>query len=247
MRAILLAAGCGTRLRPLTNTIPKCLVPINGRPLIDYWLQLLMDSDITPILVNTHYLADQVREYLRTSSFVSHVRTVHEEKLLGTAGTLLRNRKFFGNEPVMLIHGDNLSHFDPRAFQRAYKHRPRGVEITMMTFSTSTPESCGIVELDERGVVKAFYEKVMNPPGNMANGAVYIVSPSVIDFLSGLDKDVIDFSTEVIPNYLGKINTFHNDIYHRDIGTLASLEAARQEYPQVFVGYMGRSHDGTRR
>ena len=100
----------------------------------------------------------------------------------------------------------------------------------MMTFSTSNPDSCGIVELDKDGTVTAFHEKVPNPPGNLANGAVYILAPSVMNFLAGLGKTVIDFSTEVLPHYMGRINTFQNDIYHRDIGSPESLKAAQSDY-----------------
>ncbi len=101
----------------------------------------------------------------------------------------------------------------------------------MMTFDTTAPETCGIVELDDDDVVRAFHEKVKNPPGNLANGAVYIVSPVVMEFLAGLGKEVIDFSTEVLPHFMGRINTFHNRTYHQDIGTVESLLIARKEYP----------------
>ena len=103
--------------------------------------------------------------------------------------------------------------------------------MTMMTFRTDAPETCGVVEVDSRGIVQAFHEKVPNPPGNLANAAVYILAQGVIDHIAGLRKEHVDFSTEVLPHYLGRINTFHNDIYHRDIGTKESLQAARREYP----------------
>lgn len=230
MKALLLAAGLGTRLRPLTDTVPKCLVPINGRPLLGYWLQMLSDAGVGPLLVNLHYFADIVQKYLHTSEFTQNISIVYEEKLLGTAGTLLKNRPFFNNEPVMLVHADNLSKFDVNAFMQTHYKRPVECEITMMTFNTPTPESCGIVELDERGIVQAFHEKVENPPGNLANGAVYIIEPSVFEFLEKINKEEIDFSTEVLPAYLGRIITFNNDIYHRDIGTIESYEAALREY-----------------
>ncbi len=233
MRALLLAAGLGTRLRPLTNTIPKCLVPIHGKPLLGYWLEMLGDAGVQPILINLHYFADSVRDYLNSGEFSQKISTVYEDRLLGTAGTLHKNREFFGNEPVMLVHADNLSKFEVDAFIQAHYKRPAGCEITMMTFTTTTPQSCGIVEIDERGVVQAFHEKVANPPGDMANGAVYIVDPSIFNYLESLDKEFIDFSTEVIPSFIGRINTFQNDVYHRDIGTLESYEAACREYPAI--------------
>lgn len=233
MKALLLSAGLGTRLRPLTNTIPKCLVPIQGRPLIEYWLELLSNSGVSDILVNLHYFADEVRDYIEKSPYSSIVRTVYEEELLGTAGTLLKNRNFFENKPLMLIHGDNLSMFDVKAFIMRHANRPSGCEITMMTFTTPTPESCGIVELDEHGIVRAFHEKVKNPHGNLANGAVYILEPNIFDFLEGLGKECIDFSTEVLPHYIGKIFSFHNDVYHRDIGTMESYMTAEREWDMI--------------
>jgi len=160
---------------------------------------------------------------------------VYEESLLGTGGTLLKNRDFFRREPSLLVHADNLSNFDVRAFIRRYEKRERGIEITMMTFDAVEPEECGIVELDQRGVVRAFHEKVKNPPGNLANGAVYVMSPSVMDFLAGLGKETIDFSTEVLPHFMGRINTFHNGIYHRDIGTVESLLAAQIDFPAAIA------------
>ncbi len=233
MRALLLAAGLGTRLRPLTDTLPKCLVPINGRPLIEYWLRMLRDAGVYPILVNLHYLADMVQEYIQNSEFKDIVHTVYEETLLGTAGTLLKNRDFFENQPLMLIHGDNLSRFNVSAFIERHRNRPQNCEMTMITFYTTMPESCGIVELDKQGIVQAFYEKVSNPPGNTANGAVYILEPKIFNFLENIGKEVIDFSTEVLPRYVNKIYTFHNDVYHRDVGTIESYEIALKEF-QVF-------------
>ena len=100
----------------------------------------------------------------------------------------------------------------------------------MMTFDTDAPQSCGIVE-EQAGVVVAFHEKVANPPGTRANAAVYIFEPEVLDFLASLGKPVIDLSTEVLPHFLGRIHTFHNTWYHRDIGTLASLALAEREFP----------------
>ena len=112
-----------------------------------------------------------------------------------------------------------------------HRQRPKECDITMMTFTAPHPEMAGVVEFDDRGIVQKFHEKVPRPPSNLANGAVYILEPSVFDFLSSLGKEVIDFSTEVLPRYMGRIFTFHNEIYHRDIGTLASYEAAQQDYP----------------
>lgn len=230
MRALLLAAGLGTRLRPLTDAIPKCLIPVHGRPLLDYWLVLLGAGGVERMLVNTHYLPDQVRDFVARSPWRQKVTLVHEDKLLGTGGTVLRNRDFFDGESFLVAHADNLTRFDPGAFARRHAGRPAGVDITMMTFEADEPSSCGIVEQDARGVVTAFHEKVADPPGRLANAAVYMFEPAVVDFIASLGREVVDLSTEVIPRFLGRIVTFHNADYHRDIGTPESLRRAEAEY-----------------
>ena len=103
MRAILLAAGLGTRLRPITETIPKCLVPINGKPLIDYWLEQLTKAGIEKFLINTHYLHEQVESYIEQSKFAGMVDLVYEKELLLTGGTVIANKDFISDEPFMLI------------------------------------------------------------------------------------------------------------------------------------------------
>ena len=94
-RALLLAAGLGTRLRPITLDTPKCLVPIGGKPLLGHWLRKLELSGCESVLINTHYLAEQVEIFLKSwKSPTMDVQTVHEPVLLGTAGTLLANQGF---------------------------------------------------------------------------------------------------------------------------------------------------------
>lgn len=191
--------------------------------------------------MNLHHLAPVMEEWLGKSAFAGRVRTVYEDPILGTGGTLLRNRDFVGNEPVMLIHADNLCLADFPAYLRAHENRPPKTEITMMTFTTPTPETCGILALDGEGVVQAFYEKAADPPGNLANAAVYILQPGVIDFLVGLGKPFVDFSTEVLPRYTDKINTFHNAFYHRDIGAIESFLAAQWECPDTITVAIDRN------
>jgi len=188
MKALLLAAGLGTRLRPITNTIPKCLVQIHGKPLLGYWLDMLFTAGVERILVNTHYLPEAVNSFIAGSRWKDVVDLIYEEELLGTGGTILKNRAFLQDHPFLVAHADNLTRFDVNAFASKHMHRPPNVEITMMTFATDAPSSCGIVELDDLGTMTAFHEKVSNPPGNHANAAVYIFQPTVIDFIESLKK-----------------------------------------------------------
>jgi len=232
VKALLLAGGLGTRLRPLTGTLPKCLVPIHGRPLLGYWFDLLFSAGIERALVNTHYLPDPVRRFAAASPWRERIDLAHEADLLGTGGTILANRDYFGDAPFLVAHADNLTQFDVEAFLARHRGRPAGCELTMMTFATDAPRSCGIVTETAEGVVTGFHEKVADPPGNRANAAVYVFEPSVLAFLAAMRKPVIDLSTEVIPHFTGRICTFFNDAYHRDIGTLESLAKAEAEFPR---------------
>jgi mannose-1-phosphate guanylyltransferase len=231
LKAIILSGGFGNRLLPLTNVLPKCLMPINGRPLLDYWIHLLVESGIEKIWINLHHHHDIVCKWVDSHKYREKIILDYESELLGSGGTLLKAEHFMENRPVMLIHGDNLSLLNICEFVKSHSKRPTDTEITMMTFKSPTPQSCGIVELDENQVVQAFHEKVRNPPGNLANGAVYILEPSIINFLKTFCREVIDFSTEVIPHYIIKICSYQNAFYHRDIYNFESLLAAQIEFP----------------
>ena len=110
--------------------------------------------------------------------------------------------------------------------------------MTMMTFDTDSPKSCGIVETDGQGVVQVFHEKVANPPGTRANAAVYLLESEVLQWIEQ-NPQVIDFTTEVLPNYLGQIATWHNAQIHRDIGTIETLRQAQfDQKPEAVWGEM---------
>ncbi|MFA6742542.1 MAG: nucleotidyltransferase family protein [Arcobacteraceae bacterium] len=227
MKALLLAAGLGTRLRPITDTIPKCLVLINGKPLLEIWLERLLNIGVNEFLINTHYLHEEVEKFVLNSPYKDKITLVYEEKLLGTGGSILKNKDFFnGFDSFWVIHADNYSICDYNQFRKSHYTKPKNTIMTMMTFSTDSPKSCGIVELDKQGIVIGFYEKVHNPPSNLANGAVYIFDKEILVLLESLNKEIIDLSTEVLPKMLGKIYTFHNNKIHIDIGTVKNLEIA---------------------
>lgn len=231
MRALLLAAGLGTRLRPITDSIPKCLVPIHGRPLIDIWFDLLADAGIERIVVNTHYFAATVVDHVASSPHRDRIELFHEDELLGTGGTMIAARHLLGDDAFLLAHGDNLTTFDLPQMQQRHAQRASDIAITMLAFRTDDPSSCGILESDAENRVLAMHEKVENPPGNLANAAVYIVEPDVAEYAASLGRDFVDFSTDVIPHFMGRIQMVETTGYHRDIGNPESLVAAHREFP----------------
>ncbi|MEQ9520595.1 MAG: sugar phosphate nucleotidyltransferase, partial [Parvibaculum sp.] len=150
--------------------------------------------------------------------------------LLGTAGTLAANAEYFGSEPALIAHADNLTDFDLSAMVSSHLSKPRDKVITMLAFETDVPKTCGILELDEHHAVIGFHEKVDNPPGNLANAAVYIMDKEAICFAVSIPGDVKDISLDVIPHFLGRIQCVKTNGYHRDIGSVESLERAHLEF-----------------
>ena len=234
VKALLLAAGLGTRLSPLTDNWPKCLMPIGERPLLEYWLETLYSTNVRDVLVNLHHHSEIVQEFLNRPHFIDWVSSVYEETLLGTAGTLRANVDFFQDCTTLLIHADNWCQCDFSDFLNYHrKHRPEHCLITMMTFESPTPETCGIVDIDKDGVVLAFHEKSNNPLGNQANGAVYLLEPLVLKWIKK-HPNISDFSTEVLPHFMGSIATWKNCEIHRDIGAFPELKLAQSDQKKTF-------------
>ena len=161
-KAILLAAGIGSRLRPLTLGTPKCLVEINGTPILGLWLNKLNNLGCDEVLVNTHYLHEKVEDYLSKLSFKNmKVKKSYEKELLGTAGTLMKNLEFFNKGSGILIHADNFTNDDLKGFIKSHLSKPRDCLLTMLTFKTDNPSCCGIVKKDEQGKIIKFIEMGM--------------------------------------------------------------------------------------
>lgn len=223
---LLLAAGLGTRLKPFTDVLPKCLVPIQGIPLLEIWIRTLLELEVDEIYVNLHYKSEIVTEFLNRPFLKGKVITLYEPVLLGTAGTLNKNYLKFVSKPTLLIHADNICICNFSQFiHYHFNQRPSNTLITMMSFRTDRPESCGILELNNDNIVINFHEKMKNPPGNLANGAIYILEPDVVYWIH--KNNINDFSNQVIPNFLGRIATWENKELLLDIGTPEQLVKAQ--------------------
>jgi mannose-1-phosphate guanylyltransferase len=227
--ALLLAAGMGSRLKPLTDTVPKCLVPIKGVPLLEIWLHALSQAGVENFFVNTYYLPEQVERYVRSSAYASRVTLLPEVALLGTLGSLrsFNDEQYKGGD-LLVAHADNLINCSWRGFFDSHAARPTSVLMTMMTFKTDSPSSCGILEIDESGRLINMHEKVANPPGNTANGAVYVMSEGLMKNLSGIAGN--DISRHLIPNLYRKILCHPCNGYLRDIGTPEAFAKANEEF-----------------
>jgi mannose-1-phosphate guanylyltransferase len=235
MKALLLAAGEGTRLRPVTLTTPKCLVDIGGKPLLQHWLDGLTSTRMfDEVIINTHYLAEHVESFLDGCQVEIKLTRSFEADLLGAGGTLLRHETGLAGSDFLVAHADNFSLIDWPEFLNAHKTRPASCVGTMMTFRTDDPRSCGIVEIDARNVVVNMHEKVENPPGKVANAAIFLFSPDVFNIIRCLSGSTsVDISRDMIPLLLGRLVAFQTSGYHRDIGTVESLTTARRDFEKI--------------
>lgn len=233
MRALLLAAGFGTRLLPMTETIPKCLVKVGGRPIIEHWIQNLASDGFDRILINSHYMSNMLHDYLKRSEYRNLVEVAHEPTLLGTGGTIMRNKNFFEGSGGFVIHADNYTKIKLSNVYNAHKRRPPDCVMTMVTFRSDKPTECGICEVDNDGRVNNFHEKVDDPPSNLANAAIYYLEPECFDYVQNQKVGADDISRDMIPKLLGKIFTYQYSGPLIDIGTFAGLEMADQ-YERLF-------------
>ena len=232
MNAMVLAAGLGTRLMPLTKTMPKCLMPIAGKPLLRHWLDALNEVGIDECVINTHYLPDQVRDCVSRFESALPISLVHEKTLLGTAGTLMANIGRFRGDDVMIFHADNYCTANIDLFIRAFNQRPDTCLMSMMTFMADDPSSAGIVTLDDKNIVVNFVEKPCHSEHRLANAAIYIFSAGMLEILVNRFSDVKDISTELIPQFLGKIHAHPCDGMVVDIGSLERYEGLNNALEQ---------------
>lgn len=233
LKAFVLAAGLGTRLRPVTDSIPKCLIEVGGRTMLDIWLDTLADAGVDEVLVNTHHFAQLVEAQVVERKSAPFVRISHEPQLLGSAGTVLANREFVADEAMFLVvNADNLTDFDLR--QLVDGHRAGGAVATWSVFRAPRPSECGVVDVDDDGWVVGFTEKPAVPRGNLANAGMYAFSPQVLDEIQPpLPRDI---GFDLLGRLVGRARAVDlGDSYFIDIGTPTALESARQQWGRAMA------------
>lgn len=229
MKAFLLAAGAGTRLRPLTDHLPKCLIPIGGKPLLEIWFEQLEKLGVTEVRVNTHHLAAQVETFVAARPPTDlRISLFHEPKLLGSAGTIRANREWLEREEdFLIIYADNFTDAPLGDFIRF--HREKQADFTLGLFRAPHPRECGIVVCDETGRVTEFQEKPRHPKSSWANAGLYLARPTLFDAIPE-KSGVCDFGFDVLPRLMGRMYGFPLAGFYGDIGTPERLEIARAHW-----------------
>lgn len=228
MRALVLAAGMGTRLRPLTGALPKPLAPVLGRPVVEHLLRHAAHCGVDEAVVNLHYRGDQIQDYFGDGASVAiKMSYAPERELLGTAGAVRDHMGSLGRgRDFLVLSGDGLHRIPlDRLVDR---HRATGAAATITVRPIPHPERGALVELDESGLVRRFVEKP--PPEevftNLASVGVYCFSADVPGLMPG---GPLDIAQDLIPLLLElglPVAAFHAECFWSDVGTLDELAAA---------------------
>ncbi|MGH2911187.1 MAG: sugar phosphate nucleotidyltransferase [Solirubrobacteraceae bacterium] len=219
MRAMVLAAGLGTRLRPLTYEITKPMVPVLDRPVMGHILDLLDQHGFDQVIANLHYFPDSIREY-----FGDRLSYRFEEELLGTAGGVRGCAEFFGEEAFLVISGDALTDIDLGGFMT--RHREAGGIATLSVKKVTDTREYGVVLHDRDGRITGFQEKP-NPDealSDLGNCGIYIFEPAIFDYFP--DRPFVDWANDVFPALLENDVPFHiHEVreYWNDVGSLSEL------------------------
>ena len=235
MKAMILAAGEGTRLRPLTLETPKPLLPVAGIPLIEYILVWLKSHGISEVAVNLHHKGDMIKRFLGDGHQLG-VKIVYseEEMLLGTAGGVKKMEGFFDGAFVV-FYGDNLTDFDLSAMLRF--HRQKNAMVTLAIFEPPNPSEVGVVQMNGDERILALVEKPHISHGRvrspvLANGGVYVLEQKVFEFIDG--NIFADFASDVFPRLISSDLPVYGfklkpDDYFIDIGTLTKYNQANED------------------
>jgi len=227
MKAFILAAGHGTRLRPLTDYTPKCLLPIGGIPLLQIWLGQCRSFGITDVLVNAHSHAGHVHDFARQQTTKVNVFVAEERELLGSAGTLAANRKFVaGENDFFVLYGDVLTNVDLSHLLQF--HRERNSAASLALYEVPDPRRCGIVELDQDGAVIAFTEKPAHPRGNLAFAGIMVARQEIFELIPR--ERPADIGFHLLPKLVGRMAGMKVDGLLLDIGTMENYRAAQAEW-----------------
>jgi len=216
---MVLAAGLGTRLRPLTNEITKPMVPVLDRPVMEHILELLARHGFDEVIANLHYFPDSIREY-----FGDRVSYRFEEELLGTAGGVRGCADFFGDEPFLVISGDALTDIDLGALVAT--HRRTGGIATLAVKQVADTREYGVVLHDRDGRITGFQEKPAPEEAlsTLGNCGIYLFEPRIFDYFPA--RAFVDWAQDVFPVLLENDVAFHIHEVHEywnDVGSLGEL------------------------
>ena len=228
MKAFLLSAGEGTRLRPATDHIPKCLVSVGKTPMLAIWLEICRWVGITDVLINLHWKPEPVREFVRNYQTPLRISLTYEERLLGSAGTIRNNWEWVRDQDrFWVIYTDVLMATDLRRLVAFDKGKDGA--LTMGLHRVEDPHGCGLATVNDEGRVVGFEEKAEHPRGNLAFAGIILARSSLIRHLP--EQASLDFGRDVFPRLTGQMWGYMISDYVLDVGTHERLAEAQQTWP----------------
>jgi len=220
VKAMVLAAGRGTRLRPLTNAIPKPMIPFAGKPMLEYVVRLLAQHGFDEIVINLYHLPEIIEEYFGDgSAWGVSIHYSLEEDLLGTAGAVRKVAEFF-DTPFLVYYGDNLTNFDLGEFWQT--HQREGEIATIGLMPMDAPTTRGIIGLDKQNRIDRFIEKPKPEEvfdNYLVNCGTYAMEPELLERIP--PDTVCDFSQHIFTDLLAE---GHPLVGHRMRGQLLSTD-----------------------
>lgn len=226
-KAMILAAGLGTRLRPLTDLISKPMAPIVNKPVMEHIVELLANHDFKDIVCNLHWYPEAIKNYFGDGSKwgVSIVYS-YEEELLGTAGGVKKVEDFFEGNTFLVISGDALTDIDLTDFFEYHK-RKRGLCTLVLTRVEGTSQY-GVVILDEENRICGFQEKPLSGEvrSNLANSGIYIFEPEIFKYIP--ESKFYDFGRDLFPKLLQMGIVYYGYTHNRYWNDVGSLEEYQQ-------------------
>lgn len=230
MKALILAAGEGTRLRPLTLTRPKPMLPVGGEPLLSYIVRWLHWHHIDQIAINLNYLPRIVTDYIGDGSrFGAEVTYSHEDPILGSAGAAKKLESYWDSD-FLVVYGDMLLDVDISPLLEL--HAGNAADLSIALFHAQDPSAVGVVALDEGERVRRFVEKPREGEieGDLAAAGIYVVNPAVLRFVPA--GAFYDFGRDLVPQLLREGARVYGRVlggYMLDIGTPEAYERAQAD------------------
>ena len=232
-KAMVMAAGVGSRLDPLTQHIPKPLVSIANRPVMDILFERLLEISIKDVIANTHYLSDKIVEHYKNNDLGINFNYVCEKELSGTAGGVKKCQFFFNEgEDFLILSADGLSNADLQAGIDAHKKSGAIATIGIKKIAMEEIPNFGVVVTNENGVITQFQEKpsIKDAKSDFINTGIYIFNYKIFEYIP--ENTFYDFAKNVFPDLMSKgleINTFQVSEYWSDIGTIDQYKQSTED------------------
>ena len=220
MNALLLAGGYGKRLKKFTKHTPKCLLPINGVPLLGLWIKTLLSLKVNKILINTHYKSEKVKKFINYQKYKNKIILKHEKKLLGTSGTIYKNINFFKGGKAIILHADNYTKDNLKSFVDFHNTKTKkNLILSILAFKSRNYKNEGILKIDSSGILKKIYQKKNKKYGNIANGAIYLFNKEGLELFKRKYDNKKDFTKSYLKYFVNKSAVYKTKKLFVDIGT----------------------------